>query len=572
MRELVFGEAAAGCGRELGLDHRREPVAAPARPGGRRCHKRCRHRPPPGPPASSLALGGQVAQQRRRDHGVAAGGRADLGGADDLGVGVDAHMGFVAVKAVGGGLVPVAGLGVHRGDDPVGRGALEDPEAAVVGLLDVLAGHHGQQHGRLGHPFIQPLAPQGVMGPVGVTDQRVHQRLAGGPVAPVAGRLARRGIVVLALQPRSHLRLELRRAGPHQPPDRPPQHRDGVLGGDRVLQRRRVQHPLDPDQPHLAGQLTGHPEDPIRILRAAQPGPQIHQHRVGEAGRLLASHRIGHPGRIPPAHIEGEPVGRLPILNPSSRCSTMTTARIDGGTDRRPVGWNRSANSSGGNSRARSRARNRYTDPSGSAASHQRAPTVGSSGRRSWRPRVTARSSGSGDRTPGVCQLSRSWTNQTQNTGHLEPGRSSWISPQRQDTSDERMSSWERSTDSRHDGLVEGSSRSSSATRSSRLAAPAGRSLAAAGGREYPAGDGALICANEPWPSGSPRRRRCQALPLRRCPEGVNSARVPASRCLPGGWGLGLGLLRLGCQGDTGAVTSQAGRGRPGRRDPQHPR
>jgi hypothetical protein len=76
-------------------------------------------------------------------------------------------------------------------------------------------------------------------------------------------------------------------------------------------------------------------------------------------------------------------------LNPSSRCSTMTTARIDGGTERRPVGSKRSANSSGGNSRARSRARNRYTDPSGRAASHQRVPTVDTSGRRSWRPRVT---------------------------------------------------------------------------------------------------------------------------------------------------------------------------------------
>jgi hypothetical protein len=68
---------------------------------------------------------------------------------------------------------------------------------------------------------------------------------------------------------------------------------------------------------------------------------------------------------------------------PSSRCSTITTARIDGGTDRRPVDSNRSANSSGGNSRARSRAKNRYTDRSGSAASHQRAPVVDSSGRRS---------------------------------------------------------------------------------------------------------------------------------------------------------------------------------------------
>ncbi len=37
----------------------------------------------------------------------------------------------------------------------------------------------------------------------------------------------------------------------------------------------------------------------------------------------------------------------------------MTTARIDGGTERRPVGWNRSANSSAGNNLARSRAKNR---------------------------------------------------------------------------------------------------------------------------------------------------------------------------------------------------------------------
>jgi hypothetical protein len=78
---------------------------------------------------------------------------------------------------------------------------------------------------------------------------------------------------------------------------------------------------------------------------------------------------------------------------PSRRCRTMTTTRIDGGTDPRPVGWNSSANSSGGNNLARSLARNRYTDPSGSATSHQRAPVAGRSGRRSWRPRVTAATS-----------------------------------------------------------------------------------------------------------------------------------------------------------------------------------
>jgi hypothetical protein len=225
-------------------------------------------------------------------------------------------VGLVAVEAVGGGLVPVAGLGIHRRDDPIRRGALEDAEAAIAGLFDVLAGDGGQQHGRLGDPRVQPLVPQGVVRPVAVADQGVHQRLPSLAVLPVTGRLARRSIVVLTLPARSHLGLELGWTGAQQPPDRAPDHRDRVLGGHRVLQRGRVQHPPDPDQPHLAGQLAGDPEDPIGIGRTAQPGPQIDQHGVGEAGRLLSSHRIGHPGRLPPAHVEGEPVGRLPIRQP----------------------------------------------------------------------------------------------------------------------------------------------------------------------------------------------------------------------------------------------------------------
>jgi hypothetical protein len=61
-------------------------------------------------------------------------------------------MRLVAVEAVGGGLVAMASLGVDGRDDPVRCGALEDPEAAVDGLLDVLAGDGGQQRRRLGDP------------------------------------------------------------------------------------------------------------------------------------------------------------------------------------------------------------------------------------------------------------------------------------------------------------------------------------------------------------------------------------------------------------------------------------
>ena len=333
----------------------------------------------------------QVAEQCRRDRGVAAGGRADLGGADDLGVGVDRDMGLVAVKAVGGGLVPVAGLGIHRGDDPVGRGALEDPEAAVAGLLDVLAGDGGQQRGRLGHPWVQPLAPQGVVGPVGVADQRVHQLLPGGPIGPVTGRLARRGVVVLALQPRSHLGLASAggqaRSSPRIAPRSIVTVSWVVTASSNGAESSTRLTPTSPTW-RASSQVTrkirsGSAERRSRARRStstvwaklavsspatASATPAAYRQRTSKANRSAASRSD----------------------SPSSRCSTITTARIDGGTDRRPVGSNRSANSSGGNSRARSRARNRYTDPSGSAASHQRAPAVGSSGRRSWRPRVTA--------------------------------------------------------------------------------------------------------------------------------------------------------------------------------------
>jgi hypothetical protein len=118
---------------------------------------------------------------------------------------------------------------------------------------------------------------------------------------------------------------------------------------------------------------------------AQQPGPQVHQHRVGEAGGFLPATASATPAAYRQRVSNANRSAASRSDKPSSRCSTITTARIEGGTERRPVGSNRSANSSGGNSRPRSPARNRYTDPAGGAASHQRAPVVGSPGRlRQW--------------------------------------------------------------------------------------------------------------------------------------------------------------------------------------------
>ena len=129
----------------------------------------------------------------------------------------------------------MAGLGVHHRNDPIRRDPLRDDEAAVGGLLDVLADHGGQQLGRLGDLRAELAAAKRTQGAVAIPKQGVHQLLTGVWVVPVADRLARGFVVVIAGQRRPHQAGQLRRAGPQQPTDRAAQQRDRVLGGDRVL-------------------------------------------------------------------------------------------------------------------------------------------------------------------------------------------------------------------------------------------------------------------------------------------------------------------------------------------------
>jgi HTH-like domain/Integrase core domain len=68
-----------------------------------------------------------------------------------------------------------------------------------------------------------------------------------------------------------------------------------------------------------------------------------------------------------------------------------------------------------------------------------------------------------------------------------------------------------------------------------------------------------VICSNEPWPSGSRRRRHREPLPLRRYPEG---RRVPGRRCRRRCRGVSRSLLCLGGQDHPGTVSGRAGRGR----------
>ena len=87
---------------------------------------------------------GVISQQVIRHGAVGGVGRGDHHVVDQLGVGIDRQVGLVAVESAVLGLVPVAGLGIHSGDDPVAGHAPHDAEDPVVAWGHVLARHQGQ--------------------------------------------------------------------------------------------------------------------------------------------------------------------------------------------------------------------------------------------------------------------------------------------------------------------------------------------------------------------------------------------------------------------------------------------
>jgi hypothetical protein len=111
----------------------------------------------------------------------------------------------------------------------------------------------------------------------------------------VFGRLARLAVVQRA-DPADHLA----RAGHHPGhlPDRRHQLGDGVLGGDRVIEHRRVHAPLPPapQDPGLRDELRDRVKHPVRTVRGGDPLAPVHQD-----GRVKA-HRQQRPaaGHLPP--------------------------------------------------------------------------------------------------------------------------------------------------------------------------------------------------------------------------------------------------------------------------------
>ena len=244
-------------------------------------------------------------------------------------------------------------LRVHGGDHPVLGDPARDAEHPVR--------RRGRGPGRPRWPATGRPGPTlgGQLAPVQrrqqrrrVAGQRIHQRLARGrdrrsrtPVCP----------------PRRS-----RRRGTAAPAARPPDSASAAFSSPRIAERTSVtvsivatasysgvesSTRLRPTSPaaFAASSVTSK----IRFGRSerGQPGPHVHQHRVHEP-RIV---EIQPTRGVLPPRVEREPLHRLPIRQPSIRCSTITTATIIGGTLRRPTSVNKSANISSGNKSKHSR-------------------------------------------------------------------------------------------------------------------------------------------------------------------------------------------------------------------------
>ena len=205
-------------------------------------------------------------------------------------------------------LVAVTGVRVDGADDPVRCDLARDPDPAVVALLEVLA-EDGREEGRgLADRRRDRLALERLEHGLPVPGEGIHQREPRLGILPVAGGLAARAVVVVTVEQGAEMRLTHVRRGKHAP-DRGADEADRVHRGDRVVQRRAVEHPPHAQEAGLGRHLERALEDPLRAVRAEQPRPHVHEHGVGEAWVVERQAAC----RVLPAGIEREALDGLPV-------------------------------------------------------------------------------------------------------------------------------------------------------------------------------------------------------------------------------------------------------------------
>ena len=218
-------------------------------------------------------------------------------------------MPLIAVKPAGAGLVTVPGVGVHSRDHPVLRDPAHDPEHAILALVEILPDDRREQRRRLLELRAKLAAVQRDKQRVRVLRERVDHLLPRLPVLVIADRLPRARVIIIAAEQPAQLALQITITDGQQPADRRADQRDRVHRRDRVIQRRRIQHPPPADQPRPLRDIKHRLEDPIRTLRGPKPGAHIDQHRMHEP-RIVKRQATR---RVLPARVKAEPVDRLTI-------------------------------------------------------------------------------------------------------------------------------------------------------------------------------------------------------------------------------------------------------------------
>ena len=218
-------------------------------------------------------------------------------------------MTLVTIEAAGLGFVAVAGVGIDRGDHPVPGDAPHDTEHSVLAFLDVLAQHGRQQFAGLVHDRVEDPTVEYFETSEPVTGHHIDQRGAGLGVIPIDLRFRVRPVEITADDRCTKFGFETAVRVAEQSPDSGTDQRDRVHCRHRVIQRSGVQHPTLRNQAGRFRCFEHRFEDPLRPIRACQPGAHVHQDRVREPREV----HVEPARRVLPAHIELETLDRFPI-------------------------------------------------------------------------------------------------------------------------------------------------------------------------------------------------------------------------------------------------------------------
>jgi len=182
----------------------------------------------------------------------------------------------------------------------------------------------------------------------------------GSRVVSIDDRFGVARVIIAAAQRTTKPHGQIRVRSCQQTPYRRPDQHDRVHRGHRVIQRGGIQHPPPAHQPTspacraavnaTSKTRSGRCErrnrsristntlctNGIRCCPSQPPTPAAYRQRTSKVNRCTASRSD----------------------KPSNRCNTITAATTDGGTERRPLSANKSANMASGNNTASCRCRN----------------------------------------------------------------------------------------------------------------------------------------------------------------------------------------------------------------------